>query len=92
MTMIMVILIQTIFTIKHTKLYVLLLILSAKDHEKLSRLLINGFERSVYRNKDKTKSGNKNTANRYRYFLDSNFQGLSRLFVSICSNQDCNDK
>ena len=39
-----------IFTIKDTKLYVLVVTLSARDNQKLSKLLIKGFERSVYWN------------------------------------------
>ena len=46
---------NAIFTIKDTKLYVPLVSLSAKDNQKLSKLLSNGFERSVYWNKYKTK-------------------------------------
>ena len=38
------------FTIKDTKLYVLVVILSVKDNQKLSILLSKGFERSVYWN------------------------------------------
>ena len=34
-----------IFTIKDTKLYFLVVTLSAKDNKKLSKLLIKGFER-----------------------------------------------
>ena len=37
-----------IFTIKDTKLYVLVVTLSAKDNQKPSKLLSKGFERSVY--------------------------------------------
>ena len=36
-----------IFTIKDTKLYVSVVTLSAKDNQKLSKLLSKGFERSV---------------------------------------------
>ena len=39
-----------IFTIKDTKLYVLVVILLARDNQKLSQLLSKGFERSVYWN------------------------------------------
>ena len=45
-----------IFTIKYTKLYVLVVTLSAKDNQKLSKLLRKGFERSVCWNEYKTKS------------------------------------
>ena len=48
-----------IFTIKDTKLYVRVVTLSAKDNQKLSKLLSKGFERSVYWNEYKTKSENK---------------------------------
>ena len=40
--------------------------------------------------KSKTKSENKNTTNEYRYFLESNFFGVSRLFVLVYSNKDAN--
>ena len=39
---------QVIFTVKGTKSYVPLVTLSAKDNQKLSKLLSKGFERSVY--------------------------------------------
>ena len=35
---------------------------------------------------------NKNTTNEYRYFLESNFVGVHRLFVLVYSNQDVNSK
>ena len=35
---------------------------------------------------------NKNTANEYRYFLESNFVGVRRLFVLVYSTQDVNSK
>ena len=70
-----------IFTIKVAKLYVPAVTLSERDNQKLSKLLSKGFERSVYWNEYKTKSENKNTTNEYRYFLESNFVGVNRLFV-----------
>ena len=39
---------NTIFTIKDKNLYVSVVALSAKDNQKLSKLLSKGFERSVY--------------------------------------------
>ena len=56
--------ISFIFTIKDTKLYVPVVTLSARDNQKLSKLLSKGFERSVYWNKYKTKNVNKNTRNK----------------------------
>ena len=52
-----------IFTIKDTKLYVLVL---TKDNQKLSKPLMKGTEKSVYWNEYKTKGENKNTTNGYR--------------------------
>ena len=46
----------------------------------------------MYWNEYKTKSENKNTANQYRYCLESNFVGVNRLFVLIYRNQNDNVK
>ena len=54
-----------IFTIKDTKLYVLVVILSKKCIQKLSTLLSKGFERSVYWNEYKTTNENKDKKNEY---------------------------
>ena len=56
-----------IFTIKDTKSYVPLVILSGIDNQKLSKLPSKGFKREV--NKYKTKCDNKNTTNEFWYFL-----------------------
>ena len=72
-----------IFTIKDTKLYVPVVTLSARDNKKLSKFLSKGFERSVYWNEYKTKCDNKNTTNEFRFFLESNFVGVNRLFVLV---------
>ena len=44
-----------IFTINDTELYVPVVTLSAKDNQKVTKLLSKKFERSVYRNENKTK-------------------------------------
>ena len=44
------------------------------------------FKRSVYWNEHKTKKENKDARNKCRQFLVSNFVGVSRLFVLVCSN------
>ena len=46
-------LINNIFTIKDTKLYVPVETLSARDNQKLAKILSKGFERSVYWNECK---------------------------------------
>ena len=79
-------------SIKDTKLYVPVVTLSAKDNQKLTKLLSKGSERSVYWNEFKTKNENKNIANEYRYFFESNFVGVNRLFVSVSANQDVDSK
>ena len=58
---------------KTKKLYVPVVTLSARENQKLSKLLSKGFERSVYWNEYKTESEAKTTANEYRYFLKSYF-------------------
>ena len=81
-----------IFTIKDTKLYVSVVPLLARDNQELAELLSKGFERSVYWNEHKTKSGNKNTTNEFRYFIKSNFVGVNRLFVLVYTNHGDNAK
>ena len=58
-----------IFTMEDTKLYVPVVTFSTRDNQKLSKLLIKEFERSVFWNEYKTKSDNKSTTNEYRFFL-----------------------
>ena len=55
-----------IFTIKDTKLYVLVLTSSARDNQKLPKSLSKAFDKSIYWNEYKTKRQNKNIANEYR--------------------------
>ena len=73
---------------RHTIICSPVVILSARDNQKLSKLLSKGFERSVYWNGYKTKSENKNTTNEFRYFLESNFAGVIRVFVLVYPNQN----
>ena len=72
------------------KLYIITITLSAKDNQKLSKILSERFERSGYWNKNKSKCENNDTTNKYRYFLKSNFIGVNRLFVLAYLNQDDN--
>ena len=78
---------KIIFNFKYTKLYVPVVTLSARDNQKLPKLLSKGFERSVYWNEYKTKSENKNTTNELRYFPELNFIGINRLFVLVYTNE-----
>ena len=81
-----------IFTIKDTRLYVPVVTLSARDNQNLSKLLSKGFERSAYWNEYNAKNENKNTTNEYRYFLESDFVGVNRLFVLVYTNEANNAK
>ena len=81
-----------IFTFKDEKLYVPAVTLSARDIQKLLKLLSKGFEGSVHWNEYKTKSENKNTTNEFRYFLKSNFVGVNKLFVLVYLNEDAASK
>ena len=81
-----------IFTIKGTKLCVPVETSSARDNQKLSKLLSKQFEKSVYWKEYRTKSNTKTTTNEYRYFLESNFVGVNRLFVFVCFNRKDNVK
>ena len=58
------------------------------NNQKLSKLFSKWFGRSVYWNKYKTKSENKNATNEYRYFLESNFVTINSLFLSIYLSRD----
>ena len=75
------------FSLKNTKLYILVIALSPKHSEKLSKLLSKRFERSVYWNDYQRKSENENVTNEYRYFLKSNFVVVSKLFDLVYSNE-----
>ena len=77
-----------IFIITNTKLYVPVVTLSTKDNKKLSERLSKGFERTVYQNEHETKRETKNITNKYRYFLESNFVRVNRLFVLIYLNRN----
>ena len=79
-----------IFTIKDTRLYVPVVTLSARGNQKLSKFLSKVFERSVYWSEYKTKSDDENTTNEFRYFLESNFVGVNRLFVLVFTNEGNN--
>ena len=76
-----------LFTVKDTKLNIPVVTLSGRDNQKLSKRLSKEFERSVYWNEYKTKSVDKKTRNEFRYFLESNFVGVDRLFVLVYTNQ-----
>ena len=81
-----------IFTIKDTKWYIPVVTLSARGNQKFSKLLSKGFKRSVYWNEYKTKSDDKNTTKQFKYFLQSNFLGVNRLYVVIINEKNFYDQ
>ena len=75
------------FKITDAKLYVPIVTLSAEDNAKLSKLLSEGFKRSIYWNKYKVidnilvEIAANNEEKYIRELLDSSYQGVKRLIV-----------
>ena len=70
------------FTITGAKFYVPIVTLSTEDNAKLSKLLSEGFKRSVYWNKYKVIPNKTYDENDYiRELLDASYQGVMRLLV-----------
>ena len=75
------------FTTTDTKLYVTIVTLKIEDNVKLSKLLSEGFKRSIYWNEFKIIFKNYN--NEYiRERLDASFQGVNKLFVLAYASGD----
>ena len=80
------------FKITDAKLYVLIVILSAEDNAKLSKLLGRGFKRSIYWNKYKVidnipvQIAAQNEEKYIREGPDASYQGVKRLFVLAYDN------
>ena len=70
------------FTITDTRLYVPVVTLKIEDNTKLSKLLSEGFKRSIYWNEYTVTSNRSYPANEYiRERLNASNQGVNRLFV-----------
>ena len=69
------------FTITDTKLYVPIVTLKTEENAKLSKLLNEGFKRSVYWNHYKIFLKKYAENENLREPLDASFQGISKLFV-----------
>ena len=71
-----------LFKITDTKLYVPVVTLKTEDKTKLSKLLREGFKRTIYWNKYKVISNKNYIENEYiRERLNASIQGVNRLFV-----------
>ena len=75
------------FTITDTKLYIPIVTLKTEDNTKLSKLLSEGFKRSIYWNKYKIIFKNYNDEY-IRERLDASFQGVNKLFVLAYASGD----
>ena len=86
------------FKITDAKLYVPVVTLSAEDNVKLSKLLSEGFKRTVYWNKYKVidnkivETAANNEEKYIRELLDSSYQGVKRLFVLAYDNTAGNNQ
>ena len=86
------------FKITDAKLYVPIVTLSAEDNAKLSKLLGEGFKRSIYWNKYKVidnilvEIAANNEEKYIRELLDSSWQGVKRLFVLAYNNKEGDNK
>ena len=86
------------FEITDTKLYVPIFTLKTEDNTKLSKLLSDGFKRSIYWNKCKVIDNilvQIATANEEKYIrelLDSSYQGVKILFVLAYNNKEGDSK
>ena len=67
------------FTITHTKFFVPIATLKIEDNAKLSKLLSEGFKRSIYWNKCKIIFKNYNENEYITERLDARFQGVNKL-------------
>ena len=75
------------FTITDTKLYVPVVTLKTEDNTKLSKLLSEGFKRSVYWNKYKEIPNEIYNENDYiRELRHAGYQGVKRLFILAYDN------
>ena len=85
------------FKITDAKRYVPIVTLSIEDNAKLSKLLGEGFKRSIYWNKYKVIDNTevniaRNNEEKYlRKLLDSSYQRVKRLFVLAYNNTADND-
>ena len=77
------------FTITDTKFYVPVVTLKTEDNTKLSKLLTEGFKRSVYWNEYKVIPEKRyNAYDNIRILIDPSWQGINRLFVLAYLNDN----
>ena len=86
------------FKINGAKLYVTIVTLKTEGNTKLSKLLSQGFKRSIYWNKQKlidnilVQIAANNEEKYVRELLDLSYQGVKRLFVLAYNNTEGNNQ
>ena len=75
------------FKIEDTKLYVLVVALSAENDNKLLEQLKTGFKRTITRNKYRSEMSNQTKNNNLNYLIDPTFTNVNRLFVLLYENE-----
>ena len=76
------------FKITDAKLYVPIVTLSVENNAKLSKLLSEGFKRSIYRNEYNASLKDHAANSNIRERLDASIQGVNRLFVLAYAHGD----
>ena len=74
--------------IKDTKLYVPVVMLSAKDDNKLLEQLKTGFKRTIKWNKYRSEMSNQTKNNNLNYLIDSTFTNVNTLFILSFGNEN----
>ena len=74
--------------IKDTKLYVPVVILSAKDDNKLLEQLKTGFKRTIKWNKYRSEMSNQTKNNNLNYLIDSTFTNVNTLLILSFENEN----
>ena len=76
------------FKITVTKLYVSVITLSKKDHNRLLEQLKTGFKKNIKMNKYRSKMSKETKNNNLNYLIDPAFSKVNRLFVLSFGNED----
>ena len=75
------------FKVTGRKLYVLVVTLSAENHNKLLEQLKTGFKRTIKWNKHRPEMSGQAINNNLNYLIDSTFTNVNRLFVLSFKNE-----
>ena len=76
------------FKITVTKLYLPVITLSKKDHNKLLEQLKTGFKKTIKLNKYRSEMSKESKTNNWNYLIDPTFSKVNRLFVLSFGNED----